>query len=128
MGHVMTRILRFTAFASVASVLGALVGWAEAAETPQPPQLRLGDAATPVSYEASLAIDPKETSFSGTIRIELRFNRAVPVLWLNASALTVEAAEIEQGARKIPVKVIPGGEDFVGFVPEEGSFDAGAAV
>jgi cytosol alanyl aminopeptidase len=125
MDHVKTRILRFAAFASV---LAALVGWAEAAETPQPPQLRLGDAATPVSYEASLAIDPKETSFSGTIRIELRFNRAVPVLWLNASALTVEAAEIEQGARKIPVKVIPGGEDFVGFVPEEGSFDAGAAV
>src|SRR5476649_1239106 len=125
MGHVRTRILRFTAFASV---LAALAGRVEAAETPQPPQLRLGDGATPIAYEAQLAIDPNESSFSGAIRIDLRFNRAVPVLWLSASALTIEAAEIEQGTRRIAVKAIPGGEDFVGFVPEEGSFDAGPAV
>jgi cytosol alanyl aminopeptidase len=119
------RVIRF---ATLASLLGALIWCADAAETAAPPQLRLGDTATPVSYEAQLAIDPRETSYSGTIRIELRFNRASPILWLNASALTVEAAEIAQGARKIAVKVIPGGEDFVGFAPEEGSFDAGPAV
>ncbi len=123
MGHASTGLLRFAA-----AILATLAFFAEAAETVQPPQLRLGDAATPISYEAHLAIDPKETSYSGAIRIELRFNRAVPVLWLNASALTIEAAEIEQGNRKSTIRVVPGGEDFVGFAPEKGSFDEGPAV
>src|SRR5450631_2575988 len=109
MRHVNTGILRFAATA----VFATLACGADAAETPQPPQLRLGDAATPISYEAHLAIDPRETSYSGAIRIELRFNHAVPVLWLNASGLTIEAAEIEQGTRKGTVKIILGGEDFV---------------
>ncbi len=108
--------------ASLASCLAC------AADSPRPPEFRLGDTATPTAYQAHVAIDPRESSFSGEIRIELRFNRAAPVLWLNASGLTVESAEVEQAARRIAVKVIPGGEDFVGFAPAEGAFGAGAAV
>jgi alanyl aminopeptidase len=114
--------------AARALFLASMSAGAFAADAVVPPQLRLGDAATPVSYEARLGIDPRESSFTGAMRIELRFNRAAPVLWLNASALTVESAEIEQGTRRIAVKVIPGGEDFVGFAPEDGNFDAGPAV
>jgi alanyl aminopeptidase len=119
------RILRC---AARASFLATISGGVLAAQAASPPELRLGDGAAPVSYEAHLAIDPKESSFSGAIRIELRFNRAAPVLWLNASALAIESAQVEQGTRQIAVKVIPGGDDFVGLAPEEGAFDAGPAV
>ncbi|MGZ5088493.1 MAG: M1 family aminopeptidase [Usitatibacter sp.] len=99
-----------------------------AAADPTPPALRLGDAAAPVSYEAHLAIDPRQDAFSADIRIAVTFNRAAPVLWLNASALTVESAEVEQAGRTVAVTAIPGGEDFVGLVPREGAFEPGPAV
>ena len=76
---------------------------------PQPPAFRLGDVATPLEYAALLAIDPREPSFSGEVRITLRVNRAAPVLWLNATNLTVDSAEVRQGTRKVPVNVLSGG-------------------
>ena len=112
---------------SIAVVYAALLAGAARGEAPQPPAFRLGDAATPVAYEARLAIDPKDSRFSGEIRIDLRFNRAVPVLWLNASRLDFEAAEFRQGERRIAVRVLPGGEDFVGFEAEGEPFAPGAA-
>ena len=34
-----------------------------------PPTLRLGDSATPLGYEANLAIDPQAETFAGEIRM-----------------------------------------------------------
>jgi alanyl aminopeptidase len=98
------------------------------ASDPAPPAFRLGDAAAPRGYSARLRIDPRETRFSAEIRIELRFNRAAPVLWLNATGLEIEAADVSQGERRMKARIIPGGERFVGLAPEEGAFDAGDAV
>ena len=68
----------------------ALVVTSIAHAAPAPPAFRLGDAATPIEYTVSLAIDPREPRFSGEVRIALRVNRASPVLWLNATSLTID--------------------------------------
>jgi alanyl aminopeptidase len=115
-------ILRVLAAVAVSTV-------AIANETPRaPPAFRLGDAAAPVSYDVRLAIDPRETEFSGEVRIALRFNRATPVLWLNATNLRIESAAFEQGERKIAVEILPGGEDFVGFEAKGEAFSPGDAL
>jgi len=93
-----------------------------------PPTLRLGDAAAPISYEAHLAIDPREAEFTGEVRIALRFDRATPVLWLNATNLRIESVEFRQGARAIAVEVIPAAEDFVGFEAKGEPFAPGEAA
>src|SRR5690348_4190338 len=94
----------------------------------QPPAFRLGDAATPLEYGATLAIDPKASEFSGEVRISMRINRYTPVLWLNATGLTVDSASFEQETRSLPVSVVPGGDDFVGFAARGPDFSPGIAT
>jgi len=105
-----------------------LAACAAFAADPQPPAFRLGDAATPLAYELRLVLDPADTDFSGEVRIDLTFARDADVLWLDAQAIDVEAAEVRQGDRVIRVRTLAGGQDFVGLQPEEGGFTAGAAT
>ena len=99
---------------------------AVAPDARKPPALRLGDGATPLSYDATLAIDPVSTAFTGEIRIRFRVNRATPVLWMNATQLAIESARFQQGDRAIEVSVIgDNGTDFVGFEPKSGAFPEG---
>jgi len=109
----------------VAALLVLLSITALCGAAPQPPVFRLGDAAAPVAYGARLEIDPKSERFRGEVRIQMRVTRAAPVLWLNATGLTIESVDVRQGGRKLAVRVVPGGEDFVGL---EGAFEAGEAV
>src|SRR5881394_221264 len=106
----------------------AFAAAALAQAAPQPPAFRLGDVATPLEYNATLAIDPRQPQFTGEVRIAIRVNRAAPVLWLNATNLTIDSADFEQGKRKIPVNVVPGGEDFVGFEARGAEFTPGIAL
>jgi alanyl aminopeptidase len=96
-------------------------------EDPAPPQFRLGDVAAPVSYDVHLAVDPDAATFNGVIRIRLRFARETPLLWLDATAIDVERVDFVQGARKVEVRVVPGGEDFVGLEAQGAPFAAGEA-
>jgi alanyl aminopeptidase len=112
--------------AAALAVLSAAASVVQAA--PQPPAFRLGDTATPIEYAVTLAIDPREAKFSGEVRIAMRVNRAAPVLWLNATNLTIDAAEFQQSRRKIPVNVVDGGEDFVGFEARGAEFTPGIAL
>ena len=109
-------------------VLLAALAVTVAHAAPQPPAFRLGDVATPLEYNATLAIDPRQPQFSGEVKIAIRVNRAAPVLWLNASNLTIDSADFEQGKRKIPVTVAAGGEDFVGFEARGAEFTPGIAM
>jgi alanyl aminopeptidase len=122
----MNRRLPLLARGALCAVL--LATTAARAADPKPPEFRLGDAAAPVDYAVRLAIDPDETRFTGEIRIHLRFSRATPVLWLNATALDIDSAQVEQGEKPVPLRVVPGGEDFVGFEATEAPFAAGDAV
>ena len=111
------------------ALAGALtIASAVSAQDPSPPGFRLGDAARPDRYDVQLAIDPKETHFTGRVRIDVTFARAAPVLWLNATGLTVDAVEVEQMGARIAAKWIPGDEDHVGIAAEREPFAAGAAV
>ncbi len=52
-----------------------------------------------------------------------------PVLWLDATGLDIDSARIEQGEKTVAVRVVPGGEDFVGLRGHRGEpFAAGEAV
>src|SRR3954471_10298127 len=107
-------------------LLGASL--AHAAEPLSPPTFRLGDLAAPKRYEARLTASPREDRFDGEIRITVELGRASPIVWLNATGLTIDSARITQGAREVGVKVVEGGEDFVGLASTAEPFAAGPAV
>lgn len=112
----------------LACLLAAFVATAAFAQTaPKPPELRLGDAATPTSYEIDIAVDPREPRFTGEVRIALRVNRAAPVLWMNGEKLDIASATFRIGDRDVAARVIPAAEDFVGF-EVEGGFPQGETV
>lgn len=83
----------------------------------QPPKLRLSEVEdiTPVSYRAELTIDPAERAFSGRIHIQMDVRKPVQTIWLNQERITIDRAELEAGGRSIPAKVLPGGNNYVGF-------------
>jgi len=93
-----------------------------------PPAFRLGDVATPLEYTVTLAVDPREARFSGEVRIAMRINRATSVLWLNATNLTIEAAQLQQGNVTMRAGVLPGGEDFIGLEARGPELTPGVAI
>jgi len=82
---------------------------------PQPPALRLPADVVPSRYKLELSLDPAKTDFTGVVTIELKVRKEAGIVWLNQNGLTVSAASAEQAGRKRPVKIVPGGDDFVGF-------------
>ncbi len=109
-----------TIFALALLVLGA--GGAEAsaappekAGTPAPPQLRLPTTAAPAGYAVELTIDPAKDRFRGTVWIDLRVKEKTALLWLNATDLEISSASVVVADRTLPVKVVPGGENYAGF-------------
>jgi len=79
------------------------------------PTLRLPSGASPLRYSVVLAVDPSKDFFDGDIEIDLRFDRPMPVLWLNARELEIDSAVLTQNGRSSKAGVVAGGEDFVGF-------------
>src|SRR5579862_567928 len=88
-----------------------LSGQAAFAQESAPPALRLPDSVQPLRYAAELAIVPAESSFHGTIDIEVEVQRATPVVWLNARFLSIDSASIGT----TPAQIVPGGDEFVGL-------------
>ena len=117
----MTRLLAAALAATALAALGADPGHA-------PPAFRLGDSASPLSYEARLAVDPRREEFTGEIRIGLHVNAATRILWMNARGLTIDDAHFEQRGERIEVRVVDGGEHFAGFEAKERGFERGPAV
>src|SRR5947209_5532289 len=79
-----------------------------------PPGLRLPSDSVPTRYKLDLTLDPGKTEYSGEIAIDLDVRKATPVIWLNASKITVLAAFLEQKTKQ-SAHILAGGEDFVGF-------------
>ncbi|APV49187.1 hypothetical protein BWI17_05525 [Betaproteobacteria bacterium GR16-43] len=103
------------------------VAFAQADDPRKPPTFRLGDAATPLDYEATLAIDPKAERFEGVIRIRMRINRESPVVWMHARSLEVMSVEIRQGSRTFAAQATLDGKDFIGLDAKDGKFTVGEA-
>ena len=103
-------------------------GVARAAETPIAREFRLGDAAAPLGYEATLAIDPAAERFEGEVRIRFRMKAASPRLWLHALDIKVSQATLSQGGREQALRVVEGTNQQIGFEVAQGEIAAGEGV
>jgi alanyl aminopeptidase len=77
----------------------------------EPPKLRLPDDVRPVKYAADLTLVPGETTFSGTIDIDIDLIKPASLIWLNATELTIRQATIASE----PAAIEPGNDDLVGL-------------
>lgn len=93
----------------------AVASLGTAADTP--PNLRLAEVqdAGPVRYQAQLTLDPSQAAFQGTIQISLDIRKPLQTLWLNAHQIKVQSATFTMNGRALTAKVVPGGNDFLGF-------------
>jgi len=82
-----------------------------------PPKLRLAEVQNiaPERYRAELTLDPDKTEFSGTIRIQVKVNRPVQTIWLNANRIAVVQASVTAGGTMVTAKALPGGDDLLGL-------------
>ncbi|MEO6326715.1 MAG: M1 family metallopeptidase [Thermoanaerobaculia bacterium] len=88
-----------------------------------PPTLRLGDAVRPTHANLELTVVPDRDSFSGSVDFDIEIKSATSLLWLNASELDIRSAAFVVAGRTAAAKILPGGDDFVGF-----AFDAPLAA
>jgi aminopeptidase N len=94
------------------------VAAAPAPPAPAPAAFRLPGDVAPKHYALDLTLDPKADEFHGEVAIDLDVRRATGVIWLNATDLKIGEATLTRDAKPVAVRVVPGGEDFVGFVPD----------
>jgi aminopeptidase N len=77
----------------------------------------LPQLARPTHYDLELWVDPHAPTFRGRVDIDLDVLQPMRVLWLNATGLAVEEARLVGPAGALgAARVVPGGEDFVGFL------------
>ncbi len=101
-------------FAAILSLVVA--GSACAAPSLDPPKLRLDGSAQPLSYAAELTIVPDRDTFRGTVDISLDVLTPADIIWLNAVGLQIQEATFRQESGSVlPVKTVPGGDQFIGF-------------
>jgi aminopeptidase N len=92
-----------------------LAGGVAAAAAPQSPTVRLPAGVRPVGYQLDLTIVPAAAPFSGRVAIALAIERPTTTIWLNATDLAIDGAELAAGGAKTRVTVTPGAPGFVGF-------------
>ncbi|APR79905.1 Membrane alanine aminopeptidase N [Minicystis rosea] len=97
-----------------------------AAPAPSPPTLRLPKTAAPVRYAATITIGAARGTIDGVVDIDLTIAEPTSIVWLNATEISVREAYLSVGGRKLSARVVPDGDDFVGFAFTE-SVPAGAA-
>ena len=97
---------------SIAVTLCSLIHAAD-----QPPKLRLAEVESvqPLSYQADLKLDPTTDEFEGSILIRMDVKQSTRTLWLNQERIKIKDATLKSGGRPLSPKIIPGGDDFVGF-------------
>ena len=79
------------------------------------PEFRLGNQVEPVRYAANLTVTPGQDTFDGEIDIDVRLAAPADEIWLNASGLTIQSAELHAGDAVIPAKVQLKNDRFAGF-------------
>ena len=94
-----------------------------------PPKLRLSEVQqiVPEGYRAELTLDSDQLQFSGEIQIRIRVNQPAQTIWLNASQITVQNAEVTVSGRTLSGKSQVQGDDFLAL-EFESPIPAGTAV
>ena len=87
---------------------------AAAVADPAPPELRLPGDVKPLKYSLDLTIIPDQPQASGRVHIAATVVRPARVVWLNATDLTIDHAEL--GGK--PARLIKGGDDFIGLTAD----------
>jgi aminopeptidase N len=82
-----------------------------------PPAFRLPTDVRPTRERLSLRIDPRATTFSGTVRITLAVGAAVPMFWLHAQDLQILRATVVQSGAERPARTVSAPPDFLGILP-----------
>ncbi|HEX6136540.1 MAG TPA: M1 family aminopeptidase [Casimicrobiaceae bacterium] len=77
------------------------------------PALRVPEGARPTRYALTMTVVPGEAKASGEIAIDVRLDRAHPVLWLNAVSLSISRASVD--AAETRTTLLPGNDQFVGL-------------
>lgn len=82
----------------------------------KPPSLRLPNDAKPTEYSVQLTIDPLKNNFSGVISIDLQIAKQISTLWLNATQIQIQKAELSGTGKPLTGSVLPiKDEDFIGI-------------
>jgi alanyl aminopeptidase len=81
------------------------------------PKLRLSEVedVAPVSYRATLDLDPAKATFTGTIGIQVAVQKPVATLWLNATKIQVKQASAIVAGTTWKATAVPAGDDFLGL-------------
>ncbi len=82
------------------------------------PQGRLPGVARPVTYRASLDLDPREAHFSGFVEIDIELKTAAAGLWLHGDDLEVTSVTATAGGETVEAswtEVLETGVVWVGF-------------
>jgi alanyl aminopeptidase len=108
----------YAALSAVLLASGSLLLAGDVAPAATPPTLRLGDAARPVRYAAELTVVPSAQTFTGAIDIDMILKAQTSLLWLNGSSLKLKEAKLTAHGETIAARVVPGGDDFIGFAFE----------
>jgi alanyl aminopeptidase len=85
---------------------------------PPVPGLRLPRDVVPIRYAPRLTIDPEQPTFTGTIDIVVRVERATDVVWLNAKDITLRDVKAVVGgapSEDIAGARIGGSDDVMGI-------------
>ena len=82
-----------------------------------PPALRLPTDVRPTAERLSLRLDPRQSTFTGTVRIQLTLAAAVPAFWLYAQDLTIRRATMFQAGVEKPVRTATAPPDLLAIVP-----------
>jgi len=99
---------------SCVAMLGVARTWAD--DSPPPPKLRLpADVVAPVRYRVELTVIPDQDTFTGTVEIDLRFEKSTALLWLNTEKLTVNETTLKAATEKVDAKIIAESKDYIGF-------------
>ena len=68
------------------------------------PRGRLTDDVVPQRYSVTLTIDPRQTSFSGEVEIQVRLNRPTQAIWLHGHGLKVQDASLRTAGHTLPLQ------------------------
>jgi alanyl aminopeptidase len=80
---------------------------------PPMPTLRLPRNFTATGYTATLAIDPAQTGFTGTIAIAGEIAERSSVIWLHGRELAVKRASATRAGAEIAMTATPHGDDLL---------------
>ena len=96
----------------------AATATASAPEVPVPaPTLRLPTDVRPTSERISLRLDPRASTYTGTVRIQLAVSAQAAAFWLHARDLTIRRAVLVQGGVERPARTATAPPDLLAIVP-----------